>query len=269
MMFSAKKMRKDRFVRLRSCLLLIVVGCLTQNVTGQEYHGTTGLLHAPSAETDSAGTFRGGFAYFDRAFLPPLMPDHDSFGYSIGITAFPWVEISYCATMLWMHMNNKKDQPMGFYNEDRRVNVKLRPLKEGKWWPAVAVGMDDIGRFKLIKSGTNYNNKFQNIYGVLSKNFDIRGHRLGAHIAYRYFPAKANSNRRGVAGGITYTPRLGKSLQGPRAWLQRPRVIVEWDGVGVNVGADVLLWRHLFVQAALIHGTGFTGGLSYHYTMKF
>lgn len=66
---------------------------------------------------------------------------------------------------------------MGFYNEDRRVNVKLPPLKEGKWWPAVAMGMDDIGRFNLIKSGTNGNNKFQNIYGVVSKNFDIRGHR--------------------------------------------------------------------------------------------
>ena len=32
---------------------------------------------------------------------------------------------------------------------------------------------------------------------------------------------------------------------------------------------DVLLWRHLFVQACLVHGTGFMGALSYHYTMKF
>ena len=256
-------------MQLRSYLLLIVMGCLTQSVAGQDYHGTTGLLHVPSAETDSAGTFRGGFAYFDRAFLPNLMPDHDSFGYIIGITAFHWLEISYGATMLWMHKNADKDMPMSFYNEDRRVNVKLRPLKEGQWWPAVAVGMDDIGRFKLIKSGRNNNNKFQNIYGVVSKNFDIRGHRLGAHIAYRYYPSSANSDRRGVAAGITYSPRLGASLQGPRAWLQRPRVIVEWDGVGVNVGGDVLLLRHLFVQVCLVHGQGFMGALSYHYTIKF
>ena len=72
-----------------------------------------------------------------------------------------------------------------------------------------------------------------------------------------------------MAGGVTFVPRLGESLQGPRAWLQRPRFIVEWDGVGVNVGADVLLWRHLFVQAALIHGQGFTGVLAYHYTIPF
>lgn len=250
-------------------IFVVLFLTLASQVCAQEYNGTTGLLHVPSAETDSAGTFRGGFAYFDRSFLPPLMPDHNSFGYSIGITAFPWVELSYCSTMLWMHKNNRTDQPMGFYNEDRRVNVKLRPLKEGKWWPAVAVGMDDIGRFKLMKSGTNRNNMFQNIYGVVSKNFDIRGHRLGAHIAYRYYPSKDNRNFHGVVGGITYTPRLGASLQSPRAWLQRPRLIVEWDGVGVNVGADVLLWRHLFVQAALIHGSGFMGGLGYHYRIKY
>ena len=254
---------------IKRIVLLILVGCLIQNVSGQEYHATTGLLHVPSAETDSVGTFHGGFAYYDRAFLPNLMPDHNSFGYGVGITAFHWLEVSYCATMLWMHRNAKKSQPMGFYNEDRRVNVKLRPLKEGRWWPAVAVGMDDVGRFKNINTGTGQNNKFQNIYAVVSKNFDIYGHRIGAHIAYRYYSNNKNSNRRGVAGGITYTPRLGASLQGPRAWLQRPRRVVEWDGAGVNVGADVLLWRHLFVQACLVHGSGFMGALSYHYTIKY
>lgn len=258
---------RDADKRIR--ILVVLFLAFASHLCAQEYHGTTGLLHVPSAETDSAGTFRGGFAYFDRAFLPAQMPDHDSFGYCIGITAFPWVEISYGATMLWMNKNNKDDQPMGFYNEDRRVNVKLRPLQEGKWWPAVALGWDDIGRIERAKTHRNTNNYFQNVYAVVSKNFDIRGHRLGAHIAYRYYPSNANSGRRGVAGGITYTPRLGKSLQGPKAWLQRPRLIVEWDGVGVNVGADVLLWRHLFVQAALIHGSGFTGGLGYHYRIKY
>lgn len=223
----------------------------------------------PTAETDLAGTFRGGFAFFNRAFLPAQMPDHDSFGYGFGMTVFPWMEVSYCATMLWMHKNAKKDAQMGFYNEDRRVNVKLRPLKEGKWWPAIAVGMDDIGRFKHIKTGSNKNNHFQNIYAAVSKNFDIRGHGLGAHIVYRYYSSDANRNRRGIAGGITYSPKLGAKLQGPRAWLQKPRVIVEWDGAGVNVGGDVLLWRHLFVQACLVHGSAFMGGLSYHYTIKF
>ena len=40
-------------------ILVALFLALTTHVCAQEYHGTTGLLHVPSAETDSAGTFRG------------------------------------------------------------------------------------------------------------------------------------------------------------------------------------------------------------------
>ena len=148
---------------------------------------------------------------------------------------------------------------MGYYNEDRRVNVKVNPLYEGKWWPAIAIGMDDVGRFERIKDGNNPNNYFQNIYVAATKHFDIRGWDLGAHLAYRYYSSDVNRDRRGLAGGLTLRPALYPPL----------RLIAEWDGVGINAGADVLLWRHLFIQAALIHGRGFTGGIGYHYTIPF
>ena len=154
------------------------------------------------------------------------------------------------------------------YNQDRHFNIKLRPLKEGRWWPAIAIGWDDIGNFHIGKSIIT-NNNFENIYAVITKHLEVRGHKIGANIGYRYFPSKKDVWRRGVVAGITYTPWLGDKLRGSRAWLQRPRLIVEWDGNGINFGADVLLWRHLFVQACLVHGSGFTGGLSYHYTIPF
>ena len=164
--------------------------------------------------------------------------------------------MSYSAALLYMHKNRDKEEEMGYYNEDRRVNVKVMPLYEGRWWPAIALGMDDVGRFDRI--GTNKaNNYFQNIYGVMTKHFDIRGWELGAHLAYRYYTKDVNKDRRGVAGGLTVRPAFYRPL----------RFIAEWDGTGVNVGADVLLWRHLFIQAALVHGRGFTGGVSYHYTI--
>ncbi len=253
--------------------LIILLLRLTYSVSAQNYHGTTGLLQVPSAEMAPAGTFRGCATFLDKRFTPDQFnrdgEKYNTFTYAIALTAFRWLEISYAPTLLYMHRNGKKDEPLGYYNEDRHMNVKVSPLYEGKWWPAIALGMDDIGHFNLIKSGANGNNYFQNLFIVASKHFDIKGFEIGAHISYRYYSSQANSNRRGVAGGITFVPRLGEKLQGPRAWLQRPRLIVEWDGVGVNVGADVLLWRHLFVQACLVHGRGFTGGLSYHYTIKF
>lgn len=247
---------RSMFKRLHiiGCLLLLMAG----RMSAQEYNGLTGLLQVPSAETDSVGAFRASAMFLHRDFLPAQMPRKNTFGYDFGITPFRWLELSYGATLLWMHKNALKNERLGFYNEDRKMCVKLTPLYEGRWWPAIAVGMDDIGRFDRIKDGSNGNNYFQNLYVVGSKHFSIRGYELGAHLAYRYYVSNTNRERRGVAGGFTLRPAFFRPL----------RFVAEWDGVGVNAGADVLLWRHLFVQAALVHGRGFSGGVSYHYIIS-
>ncbi len=254
--FSTPKM--SNLMRAFKVDILVSMVCLLMplGVRAQVYHGTTGLLQVPSAETDSAGTFRGGLFYLDRRFTPSKYGDYNTFGYTIGITAFPWLEVSYSATMLKYVIEGLSSEPR-YYNEDRHVNVKLRPLKEGRWWPAIAVGMDDIGRFASIKDGLNGNNFFQNIYIVGSKHFELGGNQLGVHLAYRYYTTSGNTDRRGLAGGLTFRPVFFRPL----------RVVAEWDGVGVNVGADVLLWQRLFIQASLVHGRGFMGGLSYRYTI--
>ncbi len=152
----------------------------------------TGLLHVPSAEMVLAGTFRGGITYLDKRFLPDMSYYNDgtpfnTMAYTIGIAAFPWLEVSYTGTLVRDHRNHNSDEPLGYYNEDWHINVKVRPLKEGKWWPAVAIGWDDIGNLKSLKISKRLttNNFFENLYGVVSKNFDVKGHRLGAHLAYR------------------------------------------------------------------------------------
>ena len=39
--------------------------------------------------------------------------------------------------------------------------------------------------------------------------------------------------------------------------------MVEYTGNDVNVGVDCLLWKHLFIQAALQNGRYFSGGLRF------
>lgn len=233
-------------------------------IIAQEYHGISGLLQVPNAETDSAGTFRGGFAWVDKRMLPDLTYYGDGIPfsapcYTIGMTMWEWMQLSYTGTLVKLHPN--KYTPLGYYNQDRHVNIKLRPLKEGRWYPAVAIGWDDISDLNWLggKSTVVSSSFFENFYVAASKHFEVHGWELGAHLAYRYYPSDKNSNRRGFAGGLTIRPAFYHPL----------RVITEWDGVGVNVGVDVLLWRHLFVQAALVHGQGFSCCLSYHYTIKF
>ncbi len=244
---------------MKKLILYICVGLMSMGISGQNYHGTTGLLQVPSAEMDSAGTFRGGVSFLHKEFVPNQFGSkYNTWGYTIGLTAFRWIELSYSATLL-KYVVPKKDSEPHFYNEDRHVNVRVRPLYEGRYWPAIVIGMDDVGRFDKMKSGSNMNNYYQNIYVAGTKHFDIKGWELGTHLAYRHYPSDKNKDRRGVAGGLTFRPAFSPTL----------RLIAEYDGVGVNVGGDVLLWRHWFAQAALVHGRGFMGGVSYHYTIKF
>lgn len=240
---------------IRFFLLLVIF--LPFYSAAQEYNGLTGLLHVPSAEPDSSGTFRGGVAFLHRKFLPSKYAGtYNTAGYYAAISLWSWIELSYACTLLRYEYGDEM-----VTNEDRHVNVKLLPLREGKWWPALAIGMDDIGtRWGDQPDAGGYRNTyFQNIYLAACKHIDIKGYELGAHLSYRYYTSDKNRNRRGLAGGITLRPGFYKPI----------RLIVEWDGAGVNAGIDALLWRHLFLQACLVHGTGFMGCIAYHYRIPY
>ena len=237
---------------------------LKMTIAAQEYHGITGLLQVPDAEADSAGTFRGGIAWVDKRMLPDMGSFNDGIPfsapcYTIGFSVWEWLQLSYSGTIGKIHGNKSSNEFN--YNQDRHVNLKLRPLKEGRCWPAVGIGWDDIGNLEVfgVKESMTSNNYFEDLYVAVSKHLDVKGYELGVHLAYRYYTWKKNKDRQGFCGGMTVRPAFYRPLRG----------IVEWDGLGVNVGADVLLWRHLFVQAALAHGQGFSGGVGYQYRIKF
>ena len=249
--------------RKLALFLFIIICILVKPVSAQEFSGINGMMNTPTAETDSAGTFRGGFYFINSHATPDVMTcDDEKFNtgaYYIGLTPWPWIEASLGFTLLKFHKNKNPEEPVGYYNQDRRVNIKLRPLKEGRWWPAVAVGVEDLEQCfeKILKH--HGSTKFHNYYGVASKHLELKGNELTAHLGYRYYVSDRNANRRGVFGGLAFRPRFYRNL----------RVMAEWDGDCVNVGADVLLWRHLFIQAGLTNGKYFMGGVSYHYTIKF
>ena len=82
---------------------------------------------------------------------------------------------------------------------------------------------------------------FMNFYLAATKHIDLKGHELGVHLAYRYYPSEYNKKWQGVVGGITYRPSFAKNLRG----------IVEYTGNDVNIGVDYYLWKLLFLQASL------------------
>ena len=85
------------------------------------------------------------------------------------------------------------------------------------------------------------------------KHVMYRRNEFGFHLTYRYFTSDFNAKWRGIAAGITYRPSFARNL----------RATIEYTGDDINIGADCLLWKHLFLQATLQNGKHFTGGLCF------
>lgn len=231
--------------------LLLALGFLSL-VRAQEYTGITGMIHVPTAEMATEGEARVGVFFLNREFLPDKInyqgEKYNTTDHFLAITPFPWIELAYVCTI---EKGKDNDGHVGHNMKDRYFAVKVRPLKEGKYWPAVAVGMQDPGRTVEDEHGDYA--YFQNFYAVATKHFDFGRHELGVHLAYRYFRSDFNAKWRGVAGGVTYRPAFFREL----------RLMAEYTGDDVNVGADCRLWRYLFLQASLQNGKYFTGGVCF------
>ena len=180
---------------------------MTFTARAQEYSGITGMMHVPTAEMAPAGTARVGVYFLPQGFLSNKIKfrneKYNTFNHVLAIAPFTWIELSYVCTLL-KGARGKDETRNGYHGKDRHFSVKVRPLKEGKWWPAIALGTQDPGRTVEDKGGDYA--YFQNFYITLSKHLTWQGHEFGAHLAYRYYRSDYNARWRGVAGGITYRP---------------------------------------------------------------
>lgn len=236
--------------RVLSGLIGVLLLTSFSGIRAQEYTGITGMMHVPTAEMAPAGTARVGAFFLNREFTPDRMKDANgkyfTFNHFLAVAPFSWVELSYVCTLLKTAKNHDEAQGIGYHGKDRHFCVKLRPLKEGKYWPALAVGVQDPAN---TKEGDN--TYFKNYYVAASKHLNWKGHELGVHLTYRYYRSDFNAKWRGVTGGITYRP----------AFAPNSRAMLEYTGNDVNVAVDCYLWRLLFVQAGLQNGKYFSGGL--------
>ena len=242
---------------MRRLVVSLLVGLLlVGTIQAQEYTGITGMVHVPTAEMAPEGDARIGVSFLNREFLPEKLNNfrgtrYHSYNHYLAITPFSWIELAYVCTLQKGYKGGDPTQRVGFYHKDRHFAVKVRPLKEGKYWPAMAIGIQDPGRSdsSLDKEGA----LFKNYYIAATKHWRPGGHELGFHLTYRRYGSDYNRKWNGVVGGVTYRP----------AFASNCRAMVEYTGNDVNVGVDCLLWKHLFIQAALQNGRYFSGGLRF------
>lgn len=137
-------------------VIWLISCCIT--IRAQYSIGNTGLLNIPTADMQETGTFMGGGNYLPNGMTPF---NFNTGNYFINITFLSILEMSYRCTLL---KTTRYDGKKGYFQQDRSMTARLRPLKEGRFHPSVVIGVDDP--FK--NTGNNY---FGTVYGVLTKKF--------------------------------------------------------------------------------------------------
>lgn len=238
---------------MKNYLLSFLMFFFSSVACGQQAMGIEGMIHVPTADMDTVGMARLGLHYVPKEMIPDAMKcDGEKFNSMtnyLSVTPFHWIELGYGYTLWKMHRNLNRNRETGFYSKDRYFSAKLRLLKEKSWWPSIVIGGNDV--WGSLDGGESKSYYYRNYFVAASKHGDFSGHVIGGHLVYRKWYRSYNSKWNGVVGGITYQPCFYRPF----------RVMAEWDGNAVNVGADCRFYKYFLIQCGLQDCKHFTAGL--------
>lgn len=181
---------------------------------------------------------------FGTNFLPdaitPAPWDYNTYNYYLNITFLPFLEFSYRMTLF------KLDDSDHFNNQDRSLSARIRLLEEKKYIPAVVVGSNDI---YSSTGGFSVNRYFTNFYMVSTKSFLINESIVETSAGY-FHNASKSSQSGGFFCGMSLSPGYLRALD----------LIAEYDSNGINTGAGVLIFKHLYLYSMAYDLKHFTGG---------
>lgn len=230
----------------RIALALCCTLCLHLTQThAQQYDGMTGLVHTPTAEMSPELNLRLGGHFLQRGMTPWRFQrngkPYETYSYYIGFTPLSWIEVAYTEVLFKTQKPNS--ERVGYFQKDRHFSFKVRPFKEGKYWPAVAIGtMDPLHQ---EWSGERGSQNFACYYVAFTKHIDAHIGEFGLHGTLRkYKGSTKNSQWDGPVGGLTFRPACYKDI----------RLIAEYNGDQFILGTDVKLFRLLKAQASYMDG---------------
>lgn len=246
-------------------LLTLLIMLCAQHLSAQLTYGTTGLLHAPSAEMQRDKTVLLGGNFLNKENTPGTWYYH-TYNYYLNVTFFPWLEVGYTCTLFKAEALGLGPYGYsGFTNQDRYFSVRLRLLEEGQFWkhmPAVVIGTSD----PYTESGATENGQISSVDGngyfcrfyiAATKHIPIGSEEIGVHLSYLY-NRRIDYHLNGPAAGISWNPSAHPQL----------RLIAEYDSKDIAVGATYLLFNHLHAQVEMQRMKYFSGGLCYKIYLK-
>lgn len=190
-----------RFIPLKGVVLILILILTTSRVHAQYALGATGQMMIPTAEMQETGTFMGSANFLPEEVTPNKF-NYPTMNYSVDMSLFSFVELTYRMTLLKMRTYNGR---VGYHNQDRSNTIRIRPLKESRYFPAVVIGADDLFTEKATQYWGDY-------YGVLTKTFGFcKGHQLAVTAGWYFHQGNQPAFKKGPFGGIRYTPAFCRS----------------------------------------------------------
>ena len=235
-----------RHIVKKTGIILIFVSCIIP-VSAQYSLGMTGLLNTPDANMQQDGHFMAGANFLPEEMLPENW-GYNSGNYFLNMTFFPFVEAAYRCTLFKgeFKAGNK-------WQQDRSVSLRLRPLKEGRFYPSVVVGSNDLltTRELNILNKKKGNRFFYSAYATATKNLDLNNNIFS--LTFGSYLFSKNSTYNGVFGGVKYSP----------SFLRQASLIAEYDSNNINTGLTVKLFNHLSLYAFSYDFKAVSCGLRY------
>ena len=210
----------------------------------QALPGTSGLVSIPTASVAADGELTVGVNHIAAGhhayYRDGRFDEHGAVAQFATVGFLPFVEVGLRLT----RVDDVPRQALG----DRMVSFRARLLKEGRYHPAVAVGVHDIVGTRI----------FHAQYAVASKTVRTAVGPAGVHVGYgaEVLPLRAQGRQfDGLFGGVSLAPR---------PWIT---LMVEYDGDHPNAGIRLGPVHGAALLGALQNLDGFSGGVSYTFAL--
>lgn len=265
-------------------IFLVVVALLIPNKgLSQALRGTTGLLHAPTAEMQQDKTFMfGGNLLHTEPLHYTRFDVTYTFNYYFNITFFPWLEVGYTLTLNYANQGSAyfPKRVWGKYtNQDRSFYARFRLWEEGQyydWAPQIVLGLDDPGTHTNYGGGgistrdvNGRNCWFSRYYLAASKHIEFpEVGTIGAHLSF-ILDRPSNwyhHNRPAVGANFKFGLYETENWQ---KWINGLNLMAEYDARTINVGFHYQIYKdNINVVAELNEGKYFNGGIYFKLHLK-
>ncbi|MDH7568709.1 MAG: YjbH domain-containing protein [Armatimonadota bacterium] len=242
---------------MRLLSAIVVLGlALAPSSAAPGLFGEPGLVLIPTADPVQHGEYAVGVNSVDEAYrrYPQLDPPpyHATVCHYLNVGVVPAVDVTFRLTNFdgklfaqfaepgerpaWV---NPWGYPVGGYNVDRSLGVRLQVLAQRGPWPAIAVGARDV-------TGTSYMDAH---YLVFTRRFparaDTSGRGWGLHAGF------GTDALDGVFAGIDFHP------------TGRVGVVAEHVASDLHLGVRWNLTQHLQLQPSLLGFRSVSAGLTW------